>query len=124
MGVRGQNIDVGHGGWKGTQSLDCIQAEEHPLGSEHSTDGIDIDAPPRQVVRTGDGHQASIFINLSLNIHHPNLAEFADVHQTYLDTPVCQRHPRINVGGIAVVIDENILTPFHLKPGRHLAQGQ
>ena len=80
MGVRRQNIDVGHGGWKGAQSLDRIQTEENPLGSEHSTNGIDVDSPPRQVVRTGDGDQPSIFINLSLDIHHSNLAEFANVH--------------------------------------------
>ena len=49
-------------------------------------------------------------------------AEAARVEQAHFHALVGQRHPRINIRRIIVVVNENVVAPAKIQPGGHKAQ--
>ena len=63
-----------------------------------------------------------VFVHLAHHVLCANHAEAARVEQAHFDALCRQRHPRINVRGIIVVVNEDVVAPAEFQPGGDEAQ--
>ncbi len=63
-----------------------------------------------------------VFINLSRHVFRSNHTEAARVEPAHLDARFRQRHPRIDVRWIVVVVNEDVVAPAEFQPGGDEAQ--
>ena len=65
-----------------------------------------------------------VFVHLARHVFRANDAEAARVEQAHLDAFGGQRHPRINVRRIIVVVNEDVVAPAEFQAGGDEAQAQ
>ena len=56
--------------------------------------------------------EPGVFVHLPHHVHRADDAEAARVEQADFDAAFGQRHPRINVGRIIVVVNEDVVALF------------
>jgi hypothetical protein len=66
--------------------------------------------------------QPRVFVHLPDHVNRADNAETARVEQTDLDAFLRERHPRINIGGIIVVINQDVVAFAEIQAGRDEAQ--
>ena len=58
-----------------------------------------------------------VFVHLAHHVHRADHAEAARVEQAHLDALFRQRHPRINIGRIIVVVNEDVVALAEIQAG-------
>jgi hypothetical protein len=124
MRVGGEKINMLDRGGKSAEGLNGIQAEENPAFAEEFSNGLVIQALSTNKVSRGQGHEPGIFIYLADYIFGADLAKVAGVEQPHLDALAGESHPWINVGGIVIVVNEDVVAFPKLESGIDIAQGE
>ena len=87
-------------------------------------DGFVLEAVAADEVVGGQRNQPGVFINLANDINRADLAEAARVEQPDFYATLGEGHPRIDVGGIIIVVNEDIITLAEVEAGGDVAQGE
>ena len=72
----------------------------------------------------GQRDQPRLLIHLPGDVNGSDAAILADIEQADFDALLRQRHPRINVGGIIVEINQNVVALAPRQAGGDVTQGQ
>ena len=97
-----------HRGRKRADGLNGIHAKQDPTLVQRLADGINIDPEPGDEMTGSQGDQAGIFVNLADHIDVANHTQIARVQVADLDSLLGQCHPGIDIGGIIIVVNENV----------------
>ena len=110
MRIGSEKIYVLHGGRKRAKCLDGVEAEKNALFAQKFSDGDVIEPVAADEMVGGERDEARIFIHLPHHINGADDAEAARVEQPDFDALLREREPRINIGGIIVVINQDVIT--------------
>ena len=124
MGVGGEKVHVLHIHWKSTNRLDGIEAKQDVALVEIFADGLVIQTVATDEMAGGQRHELGVFIHLAHDVHRPDHAQTARVDQAHLDATVGHGHPRINVGGIIIMVNQDVVAPAKGETGSDEAEGQ
>ena len=122
--VGGQEVHVLHRERHRAQRLDGIQAEEDAALAQGAAQRGHIQPPAADEMAGSQRHQPGLLVHLPQHVDVPNAPQFAHVHETHFDAAPGQGHPWIDVGGVIVVVDEDVVALAPGQPGRDEAQRQ
>ena len=106
------------------ERLDGVNTKKNVPVAQVLADGFEVGAESGQEMVAGQRDQPGLFVHLAHDIHRPDFSQFADIHQADLDALFRQRHPGIDIGGIVVEVDEDIVALAPGQPGGGHAQRQ
>ncbi len=124
VGVGGEEVDVLDGGGEGAEGLDGVHAEEDVALGEFAADGVEFEAEAGDEVAGGEGYEAGVFINLAEDVDAADAPESAGVEEADFDAAVGEGHPRVNVGGVVVEVDQDVGAFAEGEAGGDHAEGE
>jgi hypothetical protein len=97
--------------------------QDSPL-PQFRADGVVVNAVAADEMTRRERDEAGLFVHLPEDIAGADDAERADVEQAHFDAFFGERHPGIDVGGIVVVVDEDVVAAAEGEAGGNVAQGE
>jgi hypothetical protein len=109
MGVGGEEIDRLDVHGEGAEGLDGVETEPDASFTEGASEGGVVEAPTGEVVCGGEGDEAGAGVDLIEDVGDLDLAEGGGLEASDFDAARGLGHPRVDVGGVIVVVDEDVI---------------
>ncbi len=122
VGVGGEEIRIRGRGGKGAEGLDGVDGEEDVARPQFRAERFEFEPPPGDEVAGGERDEAGVFVHLAEDIARSDGSDVAHVEQADFDAALGERHPRVDVGRIIVVVNEDILLAAKAQAARDEAE--
>ena len=122
MRVGSQKIHVLHRRRKRAERLNRVEAEQNAAFAQRFSDGVVFQPEAADEMAGRQRDEPGVFIHLSRHVLLADDAEAARVEQAHLDAAGGQRHPRIHVRRIIVVVNQDVVATPELQSGGDEAQ--
>ena len=115
--VGGEKIHVFDRRRKRAERLDGVEAKKNSAFAQKFSDGVEIKPIAADEMARRQRDEPRVFVHLPHHVHRADRAEAARVQQAHLHAAFRQRHPRINVRRIIVVINEDVVAFAKFQSG-------
>ena len=124
MRVGGQKIHVLDRRGKRAERLNRVEAEQNAALAQKFSDGPIFHPISADEMAGSQRHQPRIFIHLAHDILRADDAEAARIQQAHFHAAFRQRHPRIDIRRIIVVVNEDVVALAKIQSGGDKTQRQ
>src|SRR5262249_33656720 len=124
VSIRRQKIHMLERRGKRAKRLDGIQTKQNPPLVQCMSDGTNINALAADKMARGQRDQPRVLVHLTENICSPDDPKFRSLEPSHLDSLLRQGHPRIDVSGIIVEVDQNVVASPEPQTAGDKAQRQ
>lgn len=109
VSVRGEEVHVLHGDGECAERLHRVHAEEDAARAQSLADGVEVNAPAGDEVRGSERDEPRVLVHLPEHVHGADAAQLAGVEVADFHALRGEGHPRVDVRGKVVVVDDDVV---------------